>query len=324
MFKLYISTFPFSRNSALPLQKLQESGISYKINDLNRKLTKEELATLAIDCDAIIAGTENLEELIKMSNKLKLISRIGIGLDSVPIAECIKKNIQVTYTPSAVTSAVVELTLGLILGLSRKIIFADREVREGKWNRLEGPSVGELCVGIIGCGRIGSMLVEKLIALGVKKIFIFDIENKKKLVDKYRSVVKQVELDELLKNSDLITIHTPKTRLTKNLISEKEILKMKDGVMLVNTARGGIINEEDLYTHLKTKKIASAALDVFETEPYVGNLASLTNIIMTQHMGSCSYEARKNMELEAVEEVIRFSRKEELKEKVDLLKQLEN
>ena len=326
MKKVFVSTFPFSRSSEKPLEILKKSGFEYALNPLAKKLSGKELYEFASDADVIIAGTEDLSVLIEKSSKLKLISRIGIGLDSVPLQICQSKGIKICYTPDAVTDAVAELALGMMISLTRKITLADRAVRLGGWQRFEGKSLKEQTIGLVGFGRIGKQVATLLAPYKPTKILIHDVVDKTTEINLLQQAgvkVLQVSLDQLIEESDIISFHIPKTPKTNNLINKDKFERMKNGVILVNTARGGIVNEEDLMTFLDNGKVLGAGLDVFNNEPYVGSLCKYDQLILTQHMGSCSVEARNRMEVEAVEDVIRFLKGENLLSPVDIDKELE-
>ncbi|ULH30153.1 phosphoglycerate dehydrogenase [Leptospira weilii] len=309
--KIFISTYPFGIHDPEPLNLLNATGWEIITNPFKRKLKSTEVAEIAKDVDGIIAGTEDLTPLIQSNQKLKFISRVGIGLDSVPLSLCREREIKVSYTPDAVTKAVVELTIGLMLSVTRYISNADRELRKGKWSRFTGKRLGESVIGLIGLGRVGLSVLRILSAFAPKKIIINDLVDDKS--DEVRNILEKSKIpfaflnkEQIYTDSDVISIHVPLTKLTKNLISSAELSKFKKDAFLINTARGGIVNEAALYEALKNQRIAGAAIDVFEEEPYKGNLCELENVLLTQHMGSCSYDCRLLMEKGAAEEIIRF------------------
>jgi D-3-phosphoglycerate dehydrogenase len=310
MKRIFVSTYPYGQHNSEPLTFLKKEGIEVVTNPKKRKLTSLEVAELAKDFDGIIAGTEDLAPLILKNPNLQIISRVGIGLDSVPLTLCREKGITVAYTPDAVTMAVVELTIGLMVSLTRMVHLANFELREGGWSRFTGKRLGESTIGLIGLGRVGSHVLRILKEFHPKKILINDIKDKSKEIEEilFGSGVpfELVDKEFIYTHSDVISVHVPLTKQTKNLISSPQIQMMNENTFLINTARGGIINEDDLYQALKNHKIAGAALDVFEQEPYKGKLIELKNIILTEHMGSCSYDCRYKMEMGAAEEVARF------------------
>ena len=316
MKKIFISTIPFGEVNSKPIVLLSNSNFKYTINPLNRKLTDREVAGLANDYDGIIAGTENLRSLIEKSKKLKIISRVGIGLDSVPLLECKKRGIKVTYTPDAVTMAVAELFIGLIISLTRHVSMADRKIRTGIWKREQGKRIGKSVIGIIGFGRIGTNTVKLLAPFKPECILVNDIKDKSNEIaffkKKYDLEIRSAKKEKIYRKSDIISLHVPLSNKTRNLINSKTLSMMHSNTFLLNLARGGIINEQDLYKALKKKIIGGAAIDCFENEPYSGQLIELDNVLLTQHMGSCSYDCRAQMEIQAVEDIIRFFKNETL------------
>jgi D-3-phosphoglycerate dehydrogenase len=317
--KIFISTFPFCRLDKTPTKLLEEAGLDYTINPLQRKLKPQEVVDLIQNYDGLIAGTEELTDLVEATSSLKIISRVGVGLDSVPLNLCKEKGITVAYTPDAVSPAVSELAIGLMIDVFRKVTLADKDLRKGNWTRHYGLRIGTSKIGILGLGRIGKRVLNHLLGFQPKEILIHDKIDFSEYLQSYSNQnisIKQVDFETLLKESDCITMHVPKEASTNGMIGEKEINQMKKGSFLINTARGGIINEKDLYNALKEGHLAGAGIDVFEEEPYHGPLTELENIVLTQHMGSCSDDCRADMEREAAEEIVRFFRGEELKARV--------
>lgn len=318
--KVFISTYPFGKYDPTPIRILEEKGFEILKNPYTRKLKPEEVAELAEDVDAIIAGTENLTELIERNKKLQLISRVGIGLDSVPLQLCKDKGIVVAYTPDAVTMAVAELTIGLMIDVSRKVQMADREMRKGGWSRFVGKRLGESVIGIIGAGRVGLNVIRLLSEFYPKEILIQDLKDKSKevaaILDPKRIKYSFFSKEEIYRRSDLVSLHVPLTKHTRKMITKKELELFSTDAYLLNTARGELIEEADLIQALSTRKLAGAAIDVFSKEPYSGELTQLENVVLTEHMGSCSYDCRLAMEREASEEVIRFYSGEALRNEV--------
>ncbi|XDD41517.1 phosphoglycerate dehydrogenase [Leptospira sp. WS60.C2] len=307
--RIFVSTYPFGTYNPHPIELLNQSGLEVIYNPLKRKLTSHEIFEFARNCDGLIAGTDNLHELIKESKRLKMIARVGIGLDSVPLKLCREKGIKVSYTPDAVTLAVSELVVGMMITLPRHVVFADRELRLGKWSRPVGMSIRSATIGIIGLGRVGFKVGMILSAFHPAKIYVFDILEKSEEICNLRRMglnIEQVNLQSLLEKSDIISLHVPLTQVTKNLITKSELNFMKETAYLLNFSRGGIVNEEDIYNYLKNHRIAGFAVDVYEKEPYNGKLTELENVVLSQHMGSCSFDCRLAMETQATEEMIRF------------------
>jgi len=305
-----ITATPFCENSLKPIKLLRANGINFTFYNKNIK-TEKQLIKLLKNKHIVIAGLEKYtKKVIKKSKSLKLISRVGIGLDNVNLEEADKNNILVTHTPDGPTLAVVEFTLGLMLSCSRLIHLSNLDIRNSKWQRYTGRRLEDSVIGIIGIGRTGKRVVKLLSNIGVKKILINDIKYKN--INFKKSIIKTSKKN-IYKKSDIISLHVPLTKKTSNLIAKKEFRLFKKNSILINTSRGGIVNENDLYLALKNKKLFSAAMDVFSTEPYNGRLKNLKNCLLTPHMASMTKDCRIRMETEAVEEAIRLVKKKKLK-----------
>jgi D-3-phosphoglycerate dehydrogenase / 2-oxoglutarate reductase len=303
--KVLITTLPFGDKNRLPLDLLEKESIEYLINPLNKKLTEDELADMVTDYDVIIAGTEPItQKVMGSASNLKMISRVGIGLDSVDLLEAEKRGVIVSYTPDAPAPAVSELTIGLMLTLLRSVQVSNMEMHNGKWNRFFGRRVSEITIGIIGVGRIGTGVIRNLKGFGSPKILVNDILPKYSLDQDFN--IEWVDQDEIYQQADIVTIHTPLTAQTKNMVKKEQLLSMKEDAIIINTARGGIINEQDLYEVMQSGHLSGAAIDVFDFEPYYGKLCEIKRCILTAHMGSMSVDCRTRMEIEATEEAVRF------------------
>ncbi len=280
------------------VQKLKDAGFEVvEAWDVD----KEKIPDLIKDCDAIIvrSATKVRKPMIDNAPKLKVIGRAGVGLDNIDVEYAKSKGIKVINTPGATTVSVAELTIALMLASVRPLIQAVISTKMGKWEKkkLKGHELFGKTLGIIGIGRIGQAVAERAKAFGMKII----------AYDKYikDSGYKMVDLDTIYKESDIITIHTPLTDETKHLINSETIAKMKDGVIIINAARGGIIDEDALYDALNSGKVKAAALDVFETEPPKGSkLLELENFICTPHIGAQTAEGQLRAGVEVAEKVI--------------------
>jgi D-3-phosphoglycerate dehydrogenase len=307
--KTLITTVPFADKNRLPLELLEKANIDYLINPLNKKLTEDELVERVSDFDVIIAGTEPItKKVMDAATNLKMISRVGIGLDSVDLLEAERRGIVVSYTPDAPAPAVAELTIGLMLTLLRSVQLSNMEMHNGKWNRFFGRRVSEVTVGIIGVGRIGTGVIEHLKGFGSMNILLNDTGSYNQdwynIEKEYN--IEWVDKEVIYQQADIITIHTPLTTQTKNMIKKKQLLSMKEDAIIINTARGGIVNEDDLYEVMQAGHLSGAAIDVFDFEPYTGKLREIDRCILTAHMGSMSIDCRTRMEVEATEEAVRF------------------
>ncbi|MEW5691869.1 MAG: phosphoglycerate dehydrogenase [Candidatus Hydrogenedentota bacterium] len=304
--KVLIDTYPFSVTSPTPLETLKKANCEI-INPAATKkikLNRDEIKKYIKDVDAVIAGTEKYDdEILREANKLKVISRVGVGIDNIDFKATNRKNIAVYTTPDAPSLAVAELTIGLIINCARQVLNADRKMRQKKWHRYIGLDLEDRVCGVIGIGRIGKNVVRLLQPFNMK-ILVNDIKPDYEFIKKYN--VKLTDKSTIYKKSDIITLHIPLTRYTDNLINKKSLQKMKKRCIFINTSRGSIVNENDLFIHLKRNKEFYAALDVYEREPYYGDLRKLENIILTPHLGSCSEKSRSGMELTAVLNIINY------------------
>jgi len=306
MAKALITTVPFGDKDRLPLELLEMNSIEFLVNPLNKKLTEDELAKMVTDFDVIIAGTEPItKKVMDSATNLKMISRVGIGLDSVDLLEAEKKDITVSYTPDAPAPAVAELTVGLMLTLLRSLQLSNMEMHNGKWHRFFGRRLSEVTIGIIGVGRIGADVLQHLQGFYSPKILLNDTNPNYKLDQKFNNI-EWTDKESIYQQADVISIHTPLTAQTKNMIKKEQLLSMKEDAVIINTARGGIINEQDIYDVMKSGHLSGAAIDVFDFEPYDGKLKEIKRCILTAHMGSMSIDCRTRMEIEATEEAVRF------------------
>lgn len=300
--EIFISTSSFATYDASPLKLLKDSGLNIQLNPYGRKLTPSECLGLYQSIDGLIAGTESLTaDILRSARNLKVISRCGAGIDNVDIDTAKELAIKVFATPDAPTQAVAELTIGLILALLRGIPIEDHSIRAGRWTKSMGNLLSGKTLGILGLGRIGKMVVELTQPFNLKYI-AWDNSPDRQFAEKYR--IEFTGLDELLTRADIVTIHLPFAPELRGIIGKRELSLMKPDAFLLNTARGGLVDEDALYEALKEKMIAGAALDVFEKEPYTGPLIELDNIILTSHIGSYAREARVEMELQAAKNLL--------------------
>ena len=302
--KVLITTVPFAEKDNSPLELLEMNNIEYLINPLNRKLTADELADMVADFDVIVAGTEEIsEKVMDHATNLKHISRVGIGLDSVDLLAAEKKGIKVSFTPDAPAPAVAELTIGMMLSLLRSTQVSNSQMHQGHWYRFFGRRLSNITIGVIGVGRIGTGVIEHLQSFGPPKILANDVSYASRELN---LPVYWTDKETIFKESDIVTLHLPLTGLTKDLIKEEQLLMMKEDAIIINTSRGGIINEKNLYDVMQSGHLSGAAIDVFEKEPYDGPLKEIERCLLTAHMGSMSVDCRTRMEIEATEEAVRF------------------
>jgi len=261
-------------------------------------LPKTELPKIIADYDALIirSATKAKGDLLSNAKKLKVIGRAGEGLDNIDFQKANELGIKVVNTPHVSYMSVAELTIGYVLALARNIVQGTASLREGKWEKeqLMGTEVNGKTLGIIGCGYIGKTVERLAISLGMKVLGVEEC-----VYDHF------IPIDEMLPEADFITVHVPLTPNTKHLISTNEFNKMKDGVMIVDCSRGGVVDQEALYQALVSGKVRAAALDVFEEEPPKNSkLLKLSNVIATPHIGAQTKEAQLKASIQIAKKVI--------------------
>lgn len=303
MKKILIGPSSFAQLDETPMLMLQQAGFEIVDNPFKRRLTESEVMQL-LDSDVVglIAGLEPLNRKVLSASNLQVVSRVGAGLANVDLDAAKNLGIDICYTPYGPTKAVAELTLATLLSLIRFIPQMDSSLHNGEWNKKIGFQLDGKIIVIIGYGRIGRQFAEYLVPFN-NKIIIVD-----PFIDKYEVDYEVMSLNDAITKADIISMHLSGEEC---LIGEKEIASMKDGVFLLNAARGGIISESALISSLKSGKIAGAWIDTFEKEPYSGPLSNFDNVILTPHVGSYTLECRKQMETEAVENLINsFNKKQ--------------
>lgn len=274
-------------------------------------LTRDELVRAVKEYDAIVVRgrTRLTKDVIMEAQSLKVIGRAGVGLDNIDLRAASEKGIKVVASPQASTVAVAEATMALILALARMIPEANRALKEGLWlkSKLVGFELKGKVLGIIGFGRIGKAVAKRALAFDMN-VMAYDIRDIKEEAESM-GVKVATTLEELLRESDIITLHIPLNESTRHMIDEREISLMKKGAIVVNTSRGGIINTKALLKALKEGKLAGAALDVFENEPpkteEEWELIRLPNVVVTPHIASQTREAQIAAGLMIAEEVYR-------------------
>ncbi len=296
---------------------IAEDGINMLRNnrfevDIKTGMEKEELKNTIKNYDAIVvrSATKVTSDVIECAENLKLIVRGGVGIDNIDVNAAKEKNITVLNTPTASTVSVAEHTFALLLSLVRSISLADKGLKEGKWEKkkFKGTELYNKTLGLIGTGRIGLAVAKRAIGFEMKVIGYDPYLDPNIMVDNGINPVDN--LDELLLKADIISLHIPLTEDTKHLINAEKIQKMKDGAILINCARGGVVDEKALYQALISGKLAGAALDVFEQEPPENSpLLKLDNVILTPHIGAATKEAQKRVGIESAKTIIQFFEK---------------
>ncbi len=272
--------------------------------DIKTGMKPEELKAIVGDYDALLvrSATKVTKDIISVANKLKVIGRAGVGLDNVDLPVATERGIVVMNTPAGNTISTCEQTLSLILSLARSIPLANSTTKAGEWRRSKfmGVELYQKTLGIVGLGKIGSEVAKRAISFGMK-VLAYDPYLSREATQ--HMGIEAVELNELLKTADFITVHVPLTEDTKYLISDEEFNLMKKTARVINCARGGIIEEQALIRALKEGKIAGAALDVFEKEPPDPNseLLKMDNVVVSCHLGASTEEAQVNVAIEVAE-----------------------
>ena len=285
------------------IEQMRAAGLTVDVRD---DITPEELMTVlpAYDGMVVRSRTKVRQPLIDVCPNLKVIVRGGVGLDTIDHEYAKSRGITVMNTPLASSASVAELDIGYMFALARNIYKATSTMKAEKWDKksFEGDEIGGKVLGLIGLGNIGKETARRAMALGMTVV----------AYDPYASAaegIRKVALDELLAQADYISIHAPKTKETANMIGAEQFAKMKNGVRIVNCARGGIVIEDALYEALTSGKVAGAALDVFAEEPPTDwKLLKLDNVIGSPHIGAATKEAQARVGFEVAQKLIDFAR----------------
>jgi D-3-phosphoglycerate dehydrogenase len=290
------------------LKILAASGIPV---DVKPGLSEDELCAAIVDYDGLIirSGTTVTKKVLDAGKKLKVVGRAGVGVDNVDVPYATQKGILVMNTPSANIISAAEHSLAMIMALARKIPWAHESVHKGEWKRSKftGIELYGKTLGIIGVGRVGGEIAKRAKSFNMTMLG-YDPYLPKDVADSL--CVKLTTLEDVLRNSDIMTIHTPLLPETKNMIGTPQFNMMKKNALLVNVARGGIVNEDDLYEALKNKVIAGAAFDVYVDEPLKDKckLLELDNLVMTPHLGASTVEAQEKVSVDIAENVVMYMR----------------
>lgn len=291
--KVVVGASSFSDTSNKAIDLLLEKGIDVVKNPFKRKLTEDEIIEHLAGADGLLAGLEPLNEnVFKNAPQLKAIARIGIGMDNVDLAAAEKYGIKVSNTPSGPTQAVAEMTLAALLTLIHQMLPSNEDVHNGIWKKRIGNSIHGMKILVIGCGHIGRKTADLMENLGAEVL----------VYDKYNKAVSTCSLEEGLKNADAVTLHVSGN---EEVIGKREMKLMKEGVILLNSARGAVVNEDDLYDNLQNGKIAGFWGDALWQEPYYGKICECKSAILTPHICTYTSSCRESMETEAVKNLLR-------------------
>jgi len=302
-FKVYVTAKSFGKVVPDGL-KILEKVAEIKRNPYNRPMTEEELTQNLKDADAVVLGVDKCSrKVIESLERLKVIGRHGVGLDNVNLDAATEKGVIVTYTPHVNADSVAEHTWALILALARKIIPADASTKAGRWEGFNfiGLELSSKTIGIIGLGAIGQRVAKR--ARGFDMNILYYDKRRNKALESEMGVTF-VDLERLLRESDIVSIHAALTSETKRMIGTRELQMMKKTALLINTARGEIIDENILVQALREGWIAGAALDVFEREP-PEQLLKTDNVVLTPHIASYTTEALRRMDTMVAEDIVK-------------------
>jgi len=290
--------------SKTAVQVFRNRGVAVDYEpDLGKDRDKLVAAIGGYDGLAIRSATKVSEKVIAAADRLKVIGRAGIGVDNVDLAAATRRGIIVMNTPFGNSITTAEHAIAMMFAVARQLPAADASTQAGKWekNRFMGVEITAKTLGIIGCGNVGSIVAERAIALGMRVITYDPFLSDERAM---QLGVERVELDELFRRADFITLHTPLTDKTRGIIDADAIARMRDGVRIINCARGGLVVEEDLAAALKSGKVAGAGVDVFAVEPATASpLFGIPNVVCTPHLGAATTEAQENVAIQVAEQM---------------------
>lgn len=302
--KVLVTARSFGRAPAAQ-EMLEEAGCKIFWNPQDRPLREEELLPLVLGMDALIAGMDQVTATVidAAAPTLKIIAKHGVGYDNIDVSAARRHGIPVTVTPGANSVAVAELTLGLLLAVARHITRLDRTVREGSWQRIIGTELAGKTLGLVGTGHIGGEVAKRAAAFAMN-IIAYDVQPRRELTVQYG--VRYLPLPDVLSSADVVSLHIPATTATFGIINKDTLGLMKKSAILINTARGELVVEDDLVAALENGVIAGAGLDTFAHEPLQNSrLLTLPNVVLTPHAGANTKEAVARMAMMAAQEVVR-------------------
>ena len=297
-----VTSRSFSTNQFL-VKKLKESYPNVSLNLTGKTLKENELVKFLANADKAIVGIEIIDkDILDQLPKLKLISKYGVGLNNLDLDECKKRNIQIKFQPGSNKQSVAEFTLLLMLNSLRQVHNNKTEIIEGNWTQAKGQELKGKKIGIIGFGNIGSCLVSLLKPFGNKILFFDERKFSSAEIDKFDDKnLKQASISEVLSTSDIVSIHIPLSSGTKNMINKNAFKQMRESIILINTSRGGIVDEVELYKFLKNNNLAFASFDVFEHEPaFKSPLLKLDNFFASSHRASLTDQGIESMGIAAI------------------------
>lgn len=301
--KILVTPRSFGKNNPKPIEILKAKGYEVIINPYQRIMTQDEMIEAIKTVDGVVIGVDPLNsEVLSHAKKLRAIAKYGVGLDNIDLDYAASRGIAVTKTVGANTDAVAEFAVSLMLAAARRLVYIDDGCRKRNWAKVSTLQMDGKTLGLVGLGNIAKAVAKKVSGFEMK-IIAFDVVQDLAYAQKHG--IEYVDLQALLRRADFISLHLPLLESTKNLISRREFELMKETAVVVNTARGGIINEADLLWALKSRRIWGAGIDVFETEPPDNDeFLQLDNIIIGSHCAASTIEAIDAMGIMAAENLV--------------------
>ena len=297
-FKVTVTTCAFSKNNEL-IKDIREVFSNVTLNVAGKRYSRPELFNILKDVDAAVVGLDKIDdEVLEKCPDLKYVAKFGVGLDNIDFEAFQRRGVKILWRGGVNKTSVAELTLGFMLGLMRNILKTSYQLKKGDWNKIGGSNLSGKTIGIIGVGYAGKEVIRLLKSFNCR-ILVNDIIDQKEYYKK--NGLQFASKEQIFKETDIVSLHVPLTDKTKNLINKDTLSIMKPTAYIVNTSRGLIVDEDDLFWALKNEKIAGAALDVYNSEPPANKeLIKLDNLICTPHIGGNSKEATLAMGRSAI------------------------
>jgi len=304
MTKILITSTSYGQKDKTPLELLQSKGYEIVWNESGKPLAAADLIAKLDGCTGVIAGLDYFTaEVFEKTNGLKIVARYGVGFDRVDLAAAKKKGVIVTNTPTANSDSVADLAVGLMLAAARHIVEGHRQTMDGGWPKLFGVSLSQKTVGLVGLGRIGARVAQRVKGFDCRTL-VYDPFVDEATASQY-GCHKVDTLETLLAESDFVSLHSPASPQTNQMINRQTLSLMKPTAILVNTARGELINEADLFDALKNNVIGGAGLDAHVAEPpQVENYQNVPHLVITPHMGAYTTEALYNMAMDSTNDLV--------------------
>lgn len=301
--KVLIATRSFGSTSPRPLEILHQAGCDLVKADMSLEMTEERLIELLKGVAAAIIGVVPLTaHVLENAPDLKVVSAHGVGVDHIDLDAAAGLGITIANCPGANAASVADLTIGLMVGVARNIPGVERQLRQGGWGRHHGSELFQKTLGIIGLGHIGSGVAKRALGFDMTVLAHDPYVSR---VPRQLPELQLVAFENVIRRADFVSLHVPLNDDTRNIIGSAQLAAMKPGAYLINTARGGLVDEQALFDALDTRKIAGAAIDCFANEPPVGSpLLGLDNIVMTPHIGAHTQESIERMGVMAAQNVI--------------------